>query len=122
MHTQLRRLSRLQSFDNRMDALYRGGLARKKFQVRKPTPRQSAFLGKRTTLKRGIGRSLLDRYERMRQSRIKSNVIVAVIDSVCQGCFMELTKWVIVDLVQGEHLVACEHCGRILYLDDSSSD
>ena len=118
MRKQLKVLTKLQSFDNRMDTIYKSGLSPTKFRKRKPGKKQRQLLKKREGLARKINPYLLKKYERMRQSKIKSNIIVPVINGVCQGCFMEVTKSVIIELMQGEDLVSCEHCGRILYLEE----
>ena len=66
---------------------------------------------------RKLDDGILNRYERMRTSRIRGNAIVPVVNDVCQGCHMAVTKSLIAELLNGRSLVTCEHCGRILYLE-----
>jgi len=41
--------------------------------------------------------------------------VVAVRDSVCQGCFHRLRPQVVIDVKIGEEIVECAHCYRFLY-------
>jgi hypothetical protein len=113
---QLRQLSKLQSFDNRMDTLYKEGLPPED-SGRKLGTKQRAFLRERNTMVRKLDGTLLRRYERMRQSRVKGNAIVPVVRGVCQGCYMVVTKSLLAQLMEGSALITCEHCGRILYVE-----
>jgi hypothetical protein len=117
MKKQMSLLSRLQSFDNRMDAMYRSGLPLPD-GTRKLTKKQRLLATEREKLTEGIRNHLLSKYERMRESRLKSSAVVQVINGVCQGCYMVVTKSVIMDLKRGKELVLCDHCGRILFLSD----
>ncbi len=117
MKKQLSWLSKLQSFDNRMDAVYTSGLPQPS-GARKLTQKQRLLAGERESLIEGISRPLLHAYERMRESRLRSNAVVPLVNGVCQGCYMVVTKSVIMGLKRGDELVLCEHCGRILFLND----
>jgi hypothetical protein len=112
---QLRKLSKLQTFDNRMDSLYAQGLPDDGSS--RLGPKQKEFLRERRTMVRKLDDGILNRYERMRTSRIRGNAIVPVVNDVCQGCHMAVTKSLIAELLNGRSLVTCEHCGRILYLE-----
>jgi len=116
LHIQLRQLSMLQSFDNKMDDLYKDGLPEDPSAGR-VGPKQKVFIKKRRTMVRKLDGTLLRQYERMRQSRVKANAIVPVINGVCQGCYMVVTKSLIAELMEGDDLITCEHCGRILHID-----
>jgi hypothetical protein len=113
---QLRELSKLQSFDNRMDSMYKDGLP-DDGSDRRTGPRQLVFIQQRRSIVRELDGTLLRQYERMRRSRIKANAVVPVVNGVCQGCFMVVTKSLLAELMRGDSLVTCEHCGRILYLE-----
>jgi len=41
--------------------------------------------------------------------------VVAVRESVCQGCFQHLRPQVVIDVKIGEEIVECAHCYRFLY-------
>lgn len=121
MKKQLSRLSKLQSFDNQMDTMYKSGLPHPA-GPRKLTKKQTLFALEREGLIQGISKRLLHTYDRMRESRLKSNAVVPVINEVCQGCYMVVTKSVVMELKRSGHLVLCEHCGRILFLGDGDAD
>lgn len=113
---QLRELSKLQSFDNRMDSMYKDGLPDNGAE-RRVGPKQMEFMQQRQTIVRELDGTLVRQYERMRRSRIKANAVVPVVNSVCQGCFIVVTKSLLAELMRGDSLITCEHCGRILYLE-----
>lgn len=120
MKKQLSLLSSLQSFDRRVDAMYKSGLPTPD-DSRKMTKKQKLLSDEREDLIRGISEPLLRTYERMRESRLRSNPVVPVINGVCHGCYMVVTKSVIMELKRGGNLVLCEHCGRILFLNDAQN-
>ena len=115
---QLRELSQLQGFDNKMDGLYKGGLPRDASSRRIGT-KQKAFIRQRRNMARKLDGALLHQYERLRVSRIKANAIVPVVNGVCRGCFMAVTRSLVAELLEGDSLMTCEHCGRILYIETS---
>jgi predicted nucleic acid-binding Zn-ribbon protein len=121
MKRQLSRLSKLQRFDNRMDTMYRSGLP-EPTGPRRLTKKQRLLASQRESLIEGISTRLLRAYERMRESRLKSSAVVPVVNGVCQGCYMVVTKSVIMELKKSDELVLCEHCGRILFLSDGDVD
>ena len=120
MKKQMSLLSTLQNFDSRMDAMYKSGLPDPN-GPRKLTKKQKLLLSERRTLTRGISTRVLSTYERMRGSRLKPNPVVPATNGVCQGCYMVVTKSVVMELKRGDELVLCEHCGRILFLGDGES-
>jgi predicted nucleic acid-binding Zn-ribbon protein len=121
MKRQLSLLSKLQSFDNRVDTMYKAGLPERD-GPRKLTKKQKQLAAERDGIAQGIGKTALGAYERMRETRLKPNAVVPVISGVCQGCYMVVTKSVIVELKRGDELVLCEHCGRILFLPDGETE
>ena len=113
---QLLELSRLQNFDNQMDSLYKDGLPRDAVG-RRLGPKQKQFLQKRKRMVRKLDQPLVRHYERLRDSRIKADAIVPMVNGVCRGCFMAVTLSLVADLIEGVALITCEHCGRILYIE-----
>lgn len=120
MRKQLSLLTKLQSFDKRVDGMYKSGLPDES-GPRKMTEKQKHLATERESLAQGISASVLQRYERMRASRLRSSAVVPVINGVCQGCFMVVTKSVIMQLKKAGELVLCEHCGRILILSEGQA-
>ena len=121
MRKQLSLLSKLQVFDNRLDAMYSDSSSPAHTMHRKPSKKRQHLANEREGLTQGINEHLLRAYERMRGSRLRSNAVVPVINGVCQGCYMVVTKSVIMQLKRGCELVLCEHCGRILFLSDTEA-
>jgi len=61
-----------------------------------------------------VDEDLLDIYDRLFHSK-GGLVVVGLIDDMCQGCHMKVTKSTSIN-VRNEHEVThCEQCGRILY-------
>lgn len=60
-----------------------------------------------------IDKKTLDTYEKIR--KYKSNAMVAVIDNICSGCNMRIPSYQKKPLYEGEEIIMCESCGRILY-------
>jgi uncharacterized protein len=120
MKKQLSLLSKLQSLDRRVDATYKTGLPAPD-NSRKMTKKQRLLSDEREDLIQGISQPLLRAYERMRESSLRSNPVVPVINGVCHGCYMVVTKSVIMELKRGGNLVLCEYCGRILFLNDAQN-
>lgn len=64
----------------------------------------------------GMSQKILSFYEKIRRWA-KSSSVVPVRKHACYGCFMRLNDKVYADVVRGEEIVTCPHCGRILYLE-----
>jgi predicted nucleic acid-binding Zn-ribbon protein len=60
-----------------------------------------------------LTREVLASYERVHKSR-KGIAIVPIRDGSCGGCFINLPPQRVAEVRQGEDVVHCEHCGRIL--------
>ena len=46
----------------------------------------------------------------------KNTTAVEVKDQACMGCFMHVNDKVYADVIKGEEITTCPHCGRILYI------
>ena len=60
-----------------------------------------------------LPREIVLSYERVHKSR-KGIAIVPVRDGSCGGCFVNLPPQLVAEVRQGEEVMSCEHCGRIL--------
>ena len=49
------------------------------------------------------------------------NVIVRLINGVCQGCFLSASTGVALVAKSGQSIHVCEHCIRLLYCDKPES-
>jgi predicted nucleic acid-binding Zn-ribbon protein len=50
----------------------------------------------------------------------KNTTAVPVRNQACMGCFMAVSDKVYADVIKGEEITTCPHCGRILYLEPAS--
>lgn len=58
-----------------------------------------------------------DQYRRVIKQRT-SDAMAAVDGSACTGCYVEVTAQMMNDLINGDKLLFCRSCGRVLYLAD----
>lgn len=63
---------------------------------------------------------LLEIYDRLFKAK-NGLAVVGLVDEVCQGCHMRVTKSTIMEVKSEKQLASCENCGRLLYwwTDDS---
>lgn len=68
----------------------------------------------------GVDDDLLYGYDRLFKAK-GGMAVVGLVDEVCQGCHMKVTKSTIVAVKAEKQIAHCENCGRILYwwTDDS---
>ena len=57
---------------------------------------------------------LLDTYERLFKAK-SGMAVVGLVDGVCQGCHMKVTKSTAVSVRAEKQVAYCENCGRLLY-------
>lgn len=55
-------------------------------------------------------------YEKIRRWA-KNTTAVPVKDQACYGCFIKISDKVYSEVIKGEEIITCPHCGRILYLE-----
>ncbi|WP_457639837.1 zinc ribbon domain-containing protein [Persephonella sp.] len=68
---------------------------------------------KREEFIKGVKPPLLSKYELIRKKR---GTAVAVVDSdTCTGCYLIIPPKIYSELVSGEKLLTCPHCGRFLF-------
>lgn len=51
----------------------------------------------------------------------KNTTAVAVRNQACMGCYMAISDKVYSDVIKGEEITLCPHCGRILFLEPSDA-
>jgi len=74
--------------------------------------------GNRSELLASADKDALEVYEKV-LTRYNESALALVENSVCQGCYMSLTKQMLNELMVGRDLVQCRNCVRILYLHDA---
>lgn len=71
--------------------------------------------GDRVPLTDKVGRELLTRYVRLRTKFRTGTVVVSLREEVCTGCNMHVRAQIVNEVLQGNKIHACQHCGRLLY-------
>ena len=77
--------------------------------------RQQVY-GKKQTLVSSMNQKGLSFYQKIRRWA-KNTTAVEVRNQACMGCFMSVSDKVYADVIKGEEITTCPHCGRILYLE-----
>jgi len=79
--------------------------------------RQEVFKKKEKLLS-DINQKGLAFYQKIRRWA-KNTTVVPVEDQACMGCHMVIGDKVYADVIKGEDITTCPHCGRILYMKAS---
>jgi predicted nucleic acid-binding Zn-ribbon protein len=75
--------------------------------------------GRKETLVGAMNQKGLSFYQKIRRWA-KNTTAVAVRNQACMGCYMAISDKVYSDVIKGEEITMCPHCGRILFLEPSS--
>ena len=70
--------------------------------------------GRRAELSQQVDQDLLRRYNSLRM-HLRGQVVVPVIEFVCQGCHLGIPPQQYNDLIRGDSLQSCHNCNRIIY-------
>ncbi len=62
---------------------------------------------------------LLGRYERIRESKKSGPAVVPLNGEACSGCHMHVPPQIANEVLAGEKIHACSHCGRLLYHEEN---
>lgn len=79
--------------------------------------RQEVFVEKEKLLGT-INQKGLAFYQKIRRWA-KNSTVVTVEEQACMGCHMIIRDKTYSDVIKGEEIVTCPHCGRILYVEAS---
>lgn len=80
--------------------------------------RKEVFARKQTLVS-SMNQKGLSFYQKIRRWA-KNTTAVPVRNQACMGCFMAISDKIYADVIKGEEITTCPHCGRILYLEPSS--
>ncbi len=83
-------------------------------EVKKLNTRRKTVYNKHGKLAKTMQSSRMKRYEKLLKKR-DGLAVVAVVDGVCQGCFMAIPPQQFNEIRKGEQLHSCPTCQRILY-------
>ncbi len=74
------------------------------------------FFNDREKLIREIDQKVLAFYEKIR-IWAGNTAVVEVKKQACYGCYMKINDKAYADIIRGEEITTCPHCGRILYIE-----
>jgi len=81
----------------------------------------SQDLDRRENIAARVDKQILARYERVRAGKGGIGVAMANIDeAICTMCHMDIRPQLLMELKQGNKVVCCESCNRILFARDAS--
>jgi len=63
-----------------------------------------------------MSQKILAFYDKIRRWA-KNTVVVPVRKQACMGCFMKINDKTYAEVIKGEEITTCPHCGRILFLE-----
>jgi uncharacterized protein len=58
---------------------------------------------------------LMRRYDRLRRNYKKGPIVVPLNNEVCGGCHMHILAQTVNEVMEGDKVHGCQHCGRLLY-------
>jgi len=88
--------------------------AKKEAEAERVKGEREVVKGKRQGILDTIEPKRLDLYNKVLK-RNDGVAVVAIRDSMCQGCFHRLRPQMVIDVKVGEEIVECAHCYRFLY-------
>ena len=83
--------------------------------------KKTGVVRKRKTMAKKIDASTLRNYDRLREHR-NGKAICAVVNGVCQGCFMSIPPQHFNNILRGDKMLSCPTCQRILYHQAESTE
>jgi predicted nucleic acid-binding Zn-ribbon protein len=82
--------------------------------------KKAKIVAKRDSMAKDIKNSALRKYDMLRTRR-KGKAVVAVVNGICQGCFMSIPPQHFNDILKGDRMLNCPTCQRILFHQSESS-
>lgn len=76
---------------------------------------------KREELSRNLEQKVLSFYEKIR-IWAGNTAVVPVKKQACYGCYMKLNDKTYSEVIKGDEIVTCPHCGRILYIESVTEE
>lgn len=81
--------------------------------------RRKALEAQREPLLGAVASALLARYHRIRQAKKHGPAVVPLRGEACSGCNMQITPQIINEIMAGDKIHSCHHCGRLLYFSEN---
>ena len=95
--------------------------AKKEVEYERVQGEREVVKGRRLDILDSIEPKRLELYNKVLK-RNDGVAVVAVRDSMCQGCFHRLRPQMVIDIKVGEEIVECAHCYRFLYWVEETED
>lgn len=83
---------------------------------------REALQAQGTPLLAQIDKALVSMYHRIRANKKTGAAAVPLNNEVCGGCHMYLRPQIVNEVMAGETIHTCQHCGRLLYHRDNFED
>lgn len=83
---------------------------------------REALQAQGTPLVDQIDKALVRLYQRIRANKKTGAAAVPLNNEVCGGCHMYLRPQIVNEVMAGETIHTCQHCGRLLYHRDNFED
>ncbi len=82
---------------------------------------RKVIFAKKEVLVAAMNQKGLSFYQKIRRWA-KNSTAVPVRNQACMGCYMALSDKVYAEVIKGEEITTCPHCGRLLYLEPASEE
>jgi len=82
---------------------------------------RTVIFAKKEILVAAMNQKGLSFYQKIRRWA-KNTTAVPVRNQACMGCYMALSDKVYAEVIKGEEITTCPHCGRLLYLEPASEE
>ncbi len=82
---------------------------------------KKALFEKKQALVAKMSQKILAFYDKIRRWA-KNSAVVPVRKQACMGCFMKINDKTYAEVIKGEEITTCPHCGRILYLETQQEE
>ena len=80
-----------------------------------------SLFAEREKISREIDQKVLAFYEKIR-IWAGNTAVVPVRKQACYGCYMKLNDKTYADVIKGDEITTCPHCGRILYIERETAE
>ncbi len=81
--------------------------------------RRKELEARREPLLSAVPPDLLARYQRIRKAKKQGPAVVPLRGEACSGCNMQVTPQIINEIMAGDKIHSCHHCGRLLYFSEN---
>jgi len=81
--------------------------------------KKATLYTKRDKAIHSMDKKILAFYEKIR-NWAGNTAVIKVKNQACYGCYMKINDKAYSDLITGEDIVTCPHCGRVLYIETNS--